>query len=42
MTNNMFFIANCKMFGDIKSINSTKKVIKLSKHKKQNPPPLDD
>ncbi len=34
MTNNMFFIANWKMFGDLKSINSTKKVIKLSKHKK--------
>jgi len=34
MTNNMFFIANWKMFGDIKSINSTKKVIKLSKNKK--------
>jgi len=34
MTNNMFFIANWKMFGDFKSINSTKKVIKLSKNKK--------
>jgi len=34
MTNNMFFIANWKMFGDIKSINSTKNVIKLSKNKK--------
>ncbi len=34
MTNNMFFIANWKMFGDFKSINSTKKVIKLSKIKK--------
>ena len=34
MTNNMFFIANWKMFGDLKSINSTKKVIKLSKNKK--------
>ncbi len=34
MTNNMFFIANWKMFGDLKSINSTKKVIKLSKTKK--------
>ncbi len=33
MTNNMFFIANWKMFGDLKSINSTKKVIKLSKSK---------
>ena len=36
MTNNMFFIANWKMFGDLKSINSTKKVIKLSKIKKYN------
>ncbi len=34
MTNNMFFIANWKMFGDLKSINSTKKVIKFSKIKK--------
>ncbi len=34
MTNNMFFIANWKMFGDLKSINSTKKVIKLSMNKK--------
>ena len=34
MTNNMFFIANWKMFGDLKSINSTKKVTKLSKIKK--------
>ena len=33
MTNNMFFIANWKMFGDFKSINSTKKVIKFSKNK---------
>ena len=30
----MLFIANWKMFGDFKSINSTKKVIKLSKNKK--------
>ena len=30
----MFFIANWKMFGDLKSINSTKKVIKFSKNKK--------
>ena len=30
----MFFIANWKMFGDLKSINSTKKVIKLSRNKK--------
>ena len=29
----MFFIANWKMFGDFKSINSTKKVIKFSKNK---------
>ena len=34
MTNNMLFIANWKMFGDLKSINSTKKVTKLSKIKK--------
>ncbi|MDC0054657.1 triose-phosphate isomerase [Candidatus Pelagibacter sp.] len=34
MTNNMFFIANWKMFGDFKSINSTKKVVNLSKIKK--------
>jgi len=34
MTNNMFFIANWKMFGDLKSVNSIKKVIKLSKNKK--------
>ena len=34
MTNNMFFIANWKMFGDIKSVNSIKKVVKLSKNKK--------
>ena len=33
MTNNMFFIANWKMFGNIKSVNSAKKVIKLSKNK---------
>ena len=36
MTNNMFFIANWKMFGDFKSVNSIKKVIKLSKIKKYN------
>ena len=36
MTNNMFFIANWKMFGDLKSVNSIKKVIKLSKNKKFN------
>ncbi len=34
MTNSMFFIANWKMFGDFKSVNSIKKVIKLSKSKK--------
>ncbi len=34
MDNNMFFIANWKMFGDFKSVNSIKKVIKLSKNKK--------
>ncbi len=34
MTNNMFFIANWKMFGDLKSVNSIKKVIKISKNKK--------
>ena len=32
----MFFIANWKMFGDLKSVNSIKKVIKLSKNKKFN------
>jgi len=30
----MFFIANWKMFGDFKSVNSIKKVIKISKNKK--------
>ena len=30
----MFFIANWKMFGDFKSVNSIKKVIKLSRDKK--------
>ena len=34
MTNNMFFIANWKMFGDFKSVNSIKNVIKFSKNKK--------
>tara|TARA_Y100001970_G_scaffold44749_1_gene55960 strand:- start:620 stop:1369 length:750 start_codon:yes stop_codon:yes gene_type:complete len=34
MTNNMFFIANWKMFGDLRSVNSIKKVIKFSKNKK--------
>ena len=32
----MFFIANWKMFGDLKSVNSIKKVINLSKNKKYN------
>ena len=30
----MFFIANWKMFGDFKSVNSIKKVVNLSKNKK--------
>ncbi len=34
MTNNMFFIANWKMFGDFRSVNSVKKVINFSKNKK--------
>ena len=34
MTNNMFYIANWKMFGDLKSLNSIKKVIKFYKTKK--------
>ena len=34
MTNNKFYIANWKMFGDTKSVNSIKNVIKLSKKKK--------
>ena len=34
MTNNMLFIANWKMFGDLKAVNSAKKVIKFSKTKK--------
>ena len=34
MTINMFFIDNWKMFGDFKSVNSIKKVIRLSKIKK--------
>ena len=33
MTNNMLFIANWKMFGDLKAVNSAKKVIKFSKSK---------
>ena len=32
--NNMYFIANWKMYGDLKSINSIKNVIKLSKKPK--------
>ena len=34
MTNNMFFIANWKMFGDLRSVNSIKKVIKFCNNKK--------
>ena len=34
MTNNMFFIANWKMFGDFKSVNSIKNVINFSKNKR--------
>ena len=33
MTNNMFFIANWKMFGDLNAVNSVKKVIKISKYR---------
>ena len=37
MTNKfMYFIANWKMFGDIKSLNSLNKVIKFSKTNKNN------
>ena len=37
MTNKfMYFIANWKMFGDIKSLNSLNKVLKFSRHKKNN------
>ena len=32
--NNIYFVANWKMFGDVKSINSLNKVIKLTKSKK--------
>ena len=32
--NNMYFIANWKMYGNITDINKTKSVIKLAKHKK--------
>ena len=32
----MYFIANWKMFGDIKSLNSLNKVLKFSRHKKNN------
>ena len=34
MTNKIFFIANWKMFGDLKSLKSIKRVINLSKKKK--------
>jgi len=37
MTNKfMYFIANWKMFGDIKSLNSLNKVLKFSKTNKNN------
>ena len=37
MTNKfMYFIANWKMFGDIKSLNSLNKVLKFSRNKKNN------
>ena len=37
MTNKyMYFIANWKMFGDLKTINSLDKVIKFSKSHKKN------
>ena len=37
MTNKYkYFVANWKMFGDIKTINSINKVIKISKSKKFN------
>ena len=31
--NNIYFVANWKMFGDVKSVNSLNKVIKLTKSK---------
>ena len=34
--NNMYFIANWKMFGDVKSLNSLNKVIKFSKNYQKN------
>ena len=34
--NNMYFIANWKMFGDVKSLNSLNKVIKFSKIYQKN------
>ncbi len=34
MTNNMFFIANWKMFGDLNAVNSVKKVIQISKYQR--------
>ena len=34
MTNNIYFIANWKMYGNLNSLNSVKKVIELSKKKK--------
>ena len=36
MTNNIYFIANWKMYGDTSSINSLNKIINLSKVKKFN------
>ncbi len=36
MTNNMFFIANWKMFGELKSVNSVLKVIKFLRILKSN------
>ena len=35
MTNNMLFIANWKMFGDLRTLNSLDKVISFSKIKKK-------
>ena len=37
MTNKyMYFVANWKMFGDLRSLNSLDKVIKFSKNNKKN------
>ena len=37
MTNKyMYFVANWKMFGDLQSVNSLKRVIKFSKLRKSN------